>query len=88
MSIHNQKRVYNREINYTEDCSDICYDKVLSCFWLISDESQKVVKLSNKFEMLAEYSIPFKKGEGIAVVEDKIYIVNDDSKKLLVFEKP
>ncbi len=88
MEFVNQKRVFDIELNYTKDCSDICYDKVLNCFWLVSDESKKVVKLSSKFEMLAEYRIPFKKGEGIAVVEDKIYIVNDGSQKLFVFEKP
>ncbi|MFA7421380.1 MAG: SdiA-regulated domain-containing protein [Melioribacteraceae bacterium] len=88
MEFVNQKRVSSRVLNYTEDCSGICYDKALSCFWLISDESQEVIKLSNKFEMLAEYSISFKKGEGIAVVGDKIFIVNDDNGKLYVFQKP
>jgi uncharacterized protein YjiK len=88
MEFVNQKRLASKEINNTEDCSGICYDKALSCFWLISDESQKVIKLSNKLETLAEYSISFKKGEGIAVVGDKIFIVNDDNGKLYVFQKP
>jgi len=76
------------EINSVKDCADITYDKTLGCYWLLSDESKKVVKLSKSGLPLYQYLIPFKKGEGIAVVGDKIYIVNDDSGKLFVFEKP
>lgn len=76
------------EITSAKDCADITYDKTLNCFWLISDESKKVVKLSKSGLPLYQYSISFKKGEGIAVVGDKIFIINDDNGKLYVFQKP
>lgn len=84
----NQKEIYSRELNYTSDCSDIFYDKALDCLWMISDESQKVVKLSKSGQSLAQYSLPFEKGEGITIVNDKIYIINDGNSKLYVFQKP
>ncbi|MDP3580953.1 MAG: SdiA-regulated domain-containing protein [Ignavibacteria bacterium] len=84
----NQKELLRKELSYTLDCSDIFYDKSLDCFWLISDESQKVVKLSKSGQSLAQYSLPFTKGEGITIVNDKIYIINDSNSKLYIFQKP
>lgn len=84
----NQKEISRKELTYTLDCSDIFYDKSLDCFWLISDESQKVVKLSKSGQSLAQFSLPFTKGEGITIVNDKIYIINDDNGKLYIFQKP
>lgn len=84
----NQKEISRKELTYTLDCSDIFYDKSLDCFWLISDESQKVVKLSKSGQLLAQYSLPFTKGEGITIVNDKVYIINDGNNKLYIFQKP
>ncbi len=84
----NKKEIARKEFNYTLDCSDIFYDSSLNCFWMVSDESQKVVKLSKDGTLLANYSVPFFKGEGIAVVQDKIYIVNDEDNKFYIFQKP
>lgn len=84
----NQKELTRKELSYTLDCSDIFYDKSLDCLWLISDESKKVVKLSKSGQLLAQYSLPFEKGEGIAIVNDKIYIINDSNNKLYIFQKP
>jgi uncharacterized protein YjiK len=80
--------VFRKEISYTIDCSDIFYDKDLDCLWMVSDESRSVLKLSKTGDLLAQYSIPFLKGEGITIVQDKIYIVSDSDGKLYVFQKP
>ena len=86
---YNQGReVWRREINYTTDCSDLFYEYSTDCFWIISDESQKVIKLTRSGELLGSWSIPFTKGEGLTIVQDKIYIVNDGENKLYVFDKP
>ena len=82
------REVWRKEINFTIDCSDIFYESSTDCFWVVSDESQRVIKLSRDAALLGEWSIPFTKGEGLAIVQDKIYIVNDSDNKMYVFEKP
>jgi uncharacterized protein YjiK len=82
------REVWRKEINYTTDCSDIFYEASTDCFWIISDESQLVIKISRSGELLGEWSVPFTKGEGLTIVQNKIYIVNDMDGKLYVFDKP
>jgi len=86
---YNQGReVWRKEINYTTDCSDIFYEYSTDCFWIVSDESQKVIKLTRGGDLLGSWWIPFTKGEGLTIVQEKIYIVNDADNKMYVFEKP
>jgi uncharacterized protein YjiK len=82
------KEVYRKTIDYTIDCSDIFYDNTDSSIWLVSDESRQVIKMTSSGSLLKTYSVSFPKGEGIAIVQNKIYIINDSDNKLYVFEKP
>jgi uncharacterized protein YjiK len=70
------------------DISDICYDAAADCFWIVSDESQKVMKLSHSGGLLGQWSIPVRQGEGIAFIRDRCYIVSDVDAKLYVFVRP
>jgi uncharacterized protein YjiK len=70
------------------DYSDIYYDEKEDCFWIISDESEKVMKTDKNGSLLSQWSIPFSKGEGITIVRDTMYIVNDTDAKLYIFNKP
>ena len=88
MEFVGQTETYRKEMNYSSDCSDIFYEPSTRAIWMVSDESKTVMKLSRSGELLERYSIPFVKGEGIVVVDNKIYIVNDSDSKLYVFEKP
>ena len=83
-----KKELWRKEINYTIDCSDIFYELATDCFWIVSDESRKVIKLSRAGSLLGEWSIPVSKGEGLTIVQNKIYIVSDSENKLYVFDKP
>jgi len=82
------KEVSRKEINFSTDCSDIFYEYSTDCFWIVSDESQLVFKLSRSGALLGEWSVPFTKGEGLTIVQNKIYIVNDLDGKLYIFDKP
>ncbi|MCO6446535.1 MAG: SdiA-regulated domain-containing protein, partial [Ignavibacterium album] len=73
---------------YTLDISDIYYDEICNCIWIISDESKRILKLSTTGELLKQWEIPFTKGEGITIVNEKIYVVNDSNSKMYVFQKP
>ncbi len=75
-------------VEYTSDVSDICYDASDDCFWIVSDESKKVVKIGRTGALLGEWLIPFVKGEGITFADGKMYIVNDADAKMYVFLKP
>ncbi|MFZ2866076.1 MAG: SdiA-regulated domain-containing protein, partial [Ignavibacteriaceae bacterium] len=83
-----KKELWRRTIAYTLDISDICYDEICNCIWIISDESKKILKLSTTGELLKQWEIPFTKGEGITIVNEKIYVVNDSNSKMYVFQKP
>ncbi|MCX6134416.1 MAG: SdiA-regulated domain-containing protein [Ignavibacteriales bacterium] len=82
------KEVWRKEINFTLDCSDIFYESSTDCFWIVSDESMRVIKMSRSGDLLGSWSVPFTKGEGLAIVQNKIYIVNDAENKMYVFDKP
>ncbi|HEX9250703.1 MAG TPA: SdiA-regulated domain-containing protein [Ignavibacteriaceae bacterium] len=84
----NLTEFWRKSIDYALDISDIYFEDSTNCFWLISDESQKIMKLSSTGDLLKEWEIPFTKGEGITIVGDKIYVVNDLDGKLYVFQKP
>ncbi len=88
LGYNNLIEIWRKTIDYTSDISDIYYEESSNCFWLISDESQKILKLSSTGELIKEWEIPFTKGEGITIVGDKIYVVNDSNGKLYVFQKP
>jgi uncharacterized protein YjiK len=80
--------VKRTEIVEVTDLSDICYDELEDVLWLVSDESRKVLKLSTDGRLLAEWPLPFDKGEGITFADGNMYIVNDADAQLYVFEKP
>jgi uncharacterized protein YjiK len=88
LGYNNLTEFWRKSIDYALDISDIYYENSTNCFWLISDESQKIMKLSSTGDLLKEWEIPFTKGEGITIVGDKIYVVNDLDGKLYVFQRP
>lgn len=75
-------------LSFASDYSDIFYDDSTDCLWLISDESKKIMKVSKNGQLLSQWLIPFSKGEGITIVRDTMYIVNDEDAKLYIFKKP
>lgn len=88
LEYNNKTELWRKQIDYTLDCSDIFYDQQSDCIWLVSDESKQVVKLSKTGDLIAAYSVPVTKMEGITIVQDKIYLINDQNRILYVFQKP
>ncbi|MFH0733223.1 MAG: SdiA-regulated domain-containing protein [bacterium] len=84
----NNVEVNRKVIGYTSDISDICFDNVLNCFWIVSDESAKLIKISKEGTLLGEWTLPFNKAEGITFVNNKMYIVNDSNGYMYQFNKP
>jgi uncharacterized protein YjiK len=88
IKLENNLEVSRVEITAVKDLSDICYDPILDCMWIISDESEKIIKITNSGSVIAQWQIPFSKGEGITLVNDKIYVVRDTDAKMFIFNKP
>jgi uncharacterized protein YjiK len=88
IKLENNLEVSRAEITAVKDLSDICYDPILDCMWIISDESEKIIKITNSGSVIAQWQIPFSKGEGITLVNDKIYVVRDSDAKMFIFNKP
>ncbi len=84
----NLTKKWQKNLDYTGDVSDVCYEESTGFLWVISDESRMILKLSSTGTLIKQWEIPFSKGEGIAIVGDKIYVVNDQDGKMYVFHKP
>lgn len=80
--------IWRKEIYYTTDISDIFYDAAANNLWIVSDESQKILRLAYNTSLVGEWKIPIQQAEGITIVNDKIYIVSDSERRLYVFQKP
>lgn len=80
--------LWRKELKYTSDISDVYFEAPSSSFWIVSDELKKILKLSYNSNLISEWMIPVQQGEGVTIVNDKIYIVSDIESKLYVFQKP
>jgi len=76
------------ELDFSKDVSGICFDAKTNSLWIISDESQTIFNISKKGKLLKSFTISVEKGEGIAIYNDKIYVVSDSLNKLFIFEFP
>ena len=75
-------------LSIASDYADIFYSESEDCLWMISDESQKIMKTDLNGSLISQWYVPFTKGEGITIVRDTIYVVNDSDAKLYIFNKP
>ena len=82
------KIVSKFKLDFLHDVSGLCYDATLEVFWVVSDESRSIFKVSTQGEKLAAYPFNLKQMEGIACHGDKLYVVSDAVEVLVVFEKP
>ncbi len=80
--------LWRKEINYIADISDIFYDDSSDCYWIVSDESQKILKLSKNLDLISQWNINITQAEGITIVNNKIYVISDYERKMYVFQKP
>lgn len=88
LEFHGTSEVSRKLIDNAKDISDICYDETDDSFWIVSDESSKVIKTNRQGEVLKEWMLTYDKGEGIAFANNKMYIVRDNDAKMYVYNKP
>ncbi len=76
------------DLNFASDYSGICYDESTNNLWIVSDQSKTINRCTLMGALIDKYSIRINQAEGIAVTNDKIYIVSDPESTLYVYEKP
>jgi len=76
------------ELNFASDYSGIFYDSSSSNLWIVSDQNKTLNKCTLKGELIDSYSIRITQAEGVAITNNKIYIISDAEEKLYVYKKP
>lgn len=75
-------------LNLASDYSDLMYEASTNCLWIISDETRKIMRTDLNGALLQQWDVTFDKGEGIVIVRDTMYVVNDTDAHLYLFHKP
>jgi uncharacterized protein YjiK len=76
------------ELDFANDYSGIYYESLSNNLWIVSDQSKTINKCTLTGEVIESYSINIEQAEGIAIANNKIYVVSDVEEKLYVFHKP
>ncbi len=78
------------QVDFVNDCSGLTFELPGRCLWLLSDASRMAVKMDTTGAVLAKYTLPWDKAEGVAVDNERglLYIVNDSRSKLYHFKLP
>ena len=76
------------DLNFAKDYSGIFYDNSSKDLWIVSDQSKTINKCTIKGDVMKSYSISVTQAEGIAISNDKIYIISDAEAKLYIYKLP
>lgn len=74
------------KLKFASDYSGIFVDTDHSLLWILSDESQRLYKCDYSTNVLEIFDLPELKFEGVAIDNNTVYLVNDASGKLNIFE--
>jgi uncharacterized protein YjiK len=75
-------------ITFAKDFSGITWNPQKQCFWIVSDQSEKLFLWNPPNTTIAEYPLPFHHPEGVAFdpASNRIYVVTDSSSVLYVYQ--
>ncbi|RLD26004.1 MAG: hypothetical protein DRI54_03705 [Bacteroidetes bacterium] len=76
------------ELDFASDYSGIFHDSSSNELWIISDQNKTINKCTLTGELIKRYPISVTQAEGIAIANDKIYVVSDAEEKLYIYKKP
>ncbi|MFH0734292.1 MAG: SdiA-regulated domain-containing protein [bacterium] len=80
--------INTQKINAVKDLSDVFYDEKKELLWLVSDESNMVLKCKRDGTIIQKYKVSIKQIEGICIDKENrfLYLVSDPENKLYKFE--
>ena len=76
------------ELDFASDYSGIFYDSSSNSLWIVSDQNKTINKCTMIGKLVKAYSISVTQAEGIAIANDKIFVVSDAEAKLYIYQKP
>ena len=76
------------DLSFASDYSGIFYDLALNNLWILSDQNNSLNRCTLQGVLIEKYPIRVTQAEGVAITNDKIYIVSDAESKLYVYKKP
>ena len=76
------------DLNFASDYSGVFYESLSNNLWIVSDQNKTINKCTLTGELIERYPIGVTQAEGIAITNDKIYIISDAEAKLYVYKKP
>lgn len=76
------------DLTFASDYSGIFYDSDLKELWIVSDQNRTLNKCTLKGVLIENYSIKVTQAEGIAIANNKIYVISDAEEKLYIYKKP
>ena len=76
--------------DFAKDFSDIFFDYTTGSLWIISDESNLLMKCTNTGELLLTYRFEIANASGILIEEEteRVLIISNSEKKIYEFEIP
>lgn len=76
------------DLDFAMDYSGIFYESLTNTLWIVSDQNKTINQCTLTGELIKKYAISVTQAEGIAIANNKIYVVSDAEEKLYVFKKP
>jgi len=76
------------DLTFASDYSGLFYDNDLKELWIVSDQNRTLNKCTLKGVLIESYSIKVTQAEGIAIANNKIYVISDAEEKLYIYAKP
>lgn len=76
------------DLNFASDYSGIFFESSTNNLWIVSDQNKTINKCTLTGDLIESYSIGVTQAEGIAIANDRIYVVSDAEEKLYVYKKP
>jgi len=72
---------------FAGDYSGLAYNPNEQCFWMLSDQEQRIYLWTKTKGITGSYLLPYRKAEGIAydATNNLVYVVNDEQNKLYVY---
>jgi uncharacterized protein YjiK len=78
--------ITQQKLNFAEDYSGIFVDSGQSLLWFVSDQSQKIYKCDYNSKVLMAFALDQTKYEGIVVNNDLVYVINDATARLNIYQ--
>jgi len=80
--------VKSYDLSFASDYSGIWFDQSKNELWIVSDQKRTINHCSISGKLIKSYSVNINKVEGIALTNDKIYVVSDADAYLYVYKRP